>query len=158
MWNTDFSPKVVPQQIREGPRGVLRPETGRGERSAGWILTQPEYQIFIKMTPKEWLNMKSSQILPKESGSKRKKWYPTGVCLTFEYPIREYTWGEKGCQKGGTSLLTLTEGVHPPPPPPGEGPRFQFVTQKACTYPVKKPAPEITTLVDKRCNTQTGNS
>ena len=23
------------------------------------------------------------------------KWYPTGVCFTFEYPVRVYTWGER---------------------------------------------------------------
>ena len=42
---------------------------------------------------------------------KTKKWYPTGVCLTFENPIRGCAWGEINGLKGGTSLLTLTERV-----------------------------------------------
>ena len=64
--------------------------------------------------------MNISQILPRESGFKRK--YHTQqeyTCLTFEYPTRGCGWGEKGGLKGGTSvaLLTVTEGVpHPHPP------------------------------------------
>ena len=50
-----------------GPRGIFQ--------------SQPEYQIFTKMTPKERLNIKISQILPKESSSKRKN-----------YTQHEYFW------------------------------------------------------------------
>ena len=49
------------------------PEMGRGEGSVTWLFTP---------TQREWL--------------KTIKWYPTGVCLTFEYPTRGCTWGEKG--------------------------------------------------------------
>ena len=38
----------------------------------GEFSSQPEYQIFTKMTPKECLNMKISQIFRQKSGSKRK--------------------------------------------------------------------------------------
>ena len=39
---------------------ALHPETGRGEGVRVEFSPQPEYQIFTKMTPKEWLNMKIS--------------------------------------------------------------------------------------------------
>ena len=86
------------------PRGALRPEMGRGEGSAGWIFTPTgvsagwiltptgvsnfhkndlkrvaEYEKFTNITQRKWL--------------RAKKWYPTGVCLSFEYPTRRCIWG-----------------------------------------------------------------
>ena len=75
--------------------------------SRGEFKPQPEYQIFTKMTQKEWLNTKISQMLPQESGSKRK------IDTQQEYVWHLKTQPEgvpevkKGGLKGGTSLLTL---------------------------------------------------
>ena len=82
-----FPPKRV--RVR-GPRGEFSPQPDY-RRSEFW--PQPECRIFIKITQKEWRNMKMLQILPKESA------YPTRGC------------SEKGGLKDGTSLLTLTDGV-----------------------------------------------
>ena len=96
-----------------GGGGALPPETGKGERSAGWIFTPTGLSAEWIFTPTRVSNfrrnMKMLQILPKESASEQKRWCPTGVCLTFEYPTRGCS--EKGGLKDGTSLLTLTNGV-----------------------------------------------
>ena len=82
---------------------------GRGEGSAGWILTPTgvsagriltptgvsnfhnydpkwvvKFENFTNITQREWLKMKI--------------WYPTGVCLTFEDPtrVRVYLWWKMG--------------------------------------------------------------
>ena len=57
-------------------------------------------QIFTKMTPKEWLNMKSSQVLPQKSGSKRKK-----------YTRQDYVW-HLSIQAEG--VPEVKKGVHHP--------------------------------------------
>ena len=122
--------------------GALRPKMGRGVGGPrGEYSSQPEY-LLGQFNPNR--SIKFSQKNQKKSGYKWKfhkyypKWvahneklYPARVWLTFEYPNKGCIWGVKGGQKGGTSLLTLTEGVPPPPsptpapPPPGDTQRTQ---------------------------------
>ena len=61
-----FTPKRV--GVR-GPRSEFSPQPVYPRNE---FYPNLSIQIFTKMTQKEWLNMKTSQILPKESGSKRK--------------------------------------------------------------------------------------
>ena len=58
-WCLQFDHYFAPKRV-----GVRGPQ--------GEFLPQPQYHIFTKMTPKEWLNTKISKVLSKKSGSKRK--------------------------------------------------------------------------------------
>ena len=76
-----------------------------------------EYQIFTKMTKKEWLNLKIFTNITQREWLKMKEMIPnTGVCLTFEYPTRGCAWGEKGGSKG-RYIPTDSECPHPHPHP-----------------------------------------
>ena len=90
--NHQRNPATLTRSLHGYSNNALRPETGRGEGSAGWIFTPSGVSAGWNFS--EWL--------------KTKIWYLTGVCFTFEYPSRGCTWCEKGGLKGGTSLLTLT--------------------------------------------------
>ena len=76
----------------------------------GYMGEWSEYQIFTKVTQKEWLNLKISQILPKESGSKRKNDTQQEYVWHLKTQPEGVTEVKTGGVKGGTSLLTLTEG------------------------------------------------
>ena len=75
----------------------IRPETGRGEGSAGWIITPTVVSAAWNLTPTD-RSIKFSQkndpkrvaeyenltIITQREWLKTKKWYPTGVFLTIE--------------------------------------------------------------------------
>ena len=105
--------------------GELRPEMGRGEGSEGWIftptgvsagwhLTSTGVSNFHKNYPKRVAKYENlATITPKER-LKMKKWYTTGVCLTFEYPTRGCAWGEKKGFKGRHIPTDSARKSHPP--------------------------------------------
>ena len=112
---------------------TLRPKTGRGEWSAGWIFTltgvstgwiftptgvttrwnftPTRVSNFHKNDPKRMARYENSAIFTQWEWLKMKKEYPTGICFTFENPTRGCNWGEKRGSKGWHILLTLTEGI-----------------------------------------------
>ena len=105
-------------------RGALRPETGRGEGSVGWIftpngvstgwiLTPAGVSIFHKNDPQRVAKYENFINITTLVAQNEKKWYPTGVFFTS---IHLYTQPDNQgmylrWKKGRTSLLTLTEGV-----------------------------------------------
>ena len=98
-----------------GGGAALRPKTGRSEGSAGWIFTfHSKWSISgVNFNPNRSIKFSQKGLKGKKHDE---KWYPIGVYLAFEYPNRGCTGVKKGGLKGGTSPLTLTEGMPPPPP------------------------------------------
>ena len=86
--------------------GTLHPETGRGEGSAVYSeyprdeIYPHEVSNFHKNDPKRVAKYENSTNITQREWLKMKKLYPTGVCLTFEYPTRGCTGGEKRGSKG----------------------------------------------------------
>ena len=101
--------------LAPGGGAALRPKTGRSEGSAGWIFTfHSKWSISgVNFNPNRSIKFSQKGLKGKKHDE---KWYPIGVYLAFEYPNRGCTGVKKGGLKGGTSLLTLTEGMPPLPP------------------------------------------